>query len=389
MMQELEIMPLAEKMGSLPLDDRLRAVLDVGTALEKGQERRTEAMLVRLKADPYGDATERLIAVFTRGLEARLYGDTSGQGNLYDRITCPEDMIAAFEVLVQSTPLVTFGHRAATTAIAAALDSAEAVHLVDLGIGVGSQWPALIRQLGHRTGGAPRVRLTGVDLPASSDDPEAALREVGRRLQEAAKAAGVSLHYHMRATRVETLEAAALDLHDDECLAINASLALHHVPDGRVDPAAPRDAVLRRLRALEPAVVTLVEPDAEHNTLPFLPRLWESLRHYGTVFDVLDTLLPRDLRERQTIEQAFFGSEIMNHLGGEGAARMERHERHSQWARRLREAGFRARPMAPYRAEVEAALTLQENFSVMEIDEALVLAWQGVPILAASAWMPA
>lgn len=48
---------------------------------------------------------------------------------------------------------------------------------------------------------------------------------------------------------------------------VNASLALHHIADDE-DGADQRDAVLRHLRALNPALLVLAEPDARRPALP-------------------------------------------------------------------------------------------------------------------------
>lgn len=65
---------------------------------------------------------------------------------------------------------------------------------------------------------------------------------------------------------------------------------------------------------MRPLILTLVEPDSEHNALPLLQRLPEAFHHYLIVFEALDTLLANSPRARTVLESAFFGREIINIL---------------------------------------------------------------------------
>src|SRR5207247_10602759 len=90
------------------------------------------------------------------------------------------------------TPFVRFGYDAANAAIGAATEDERAVHIVDFGIGLGTQWPVLLERLAARPD-PPRIRLTGIDLPVLGPAPAAPMREAGMRLQELARAAGLDL----------------------------------------------------------------------------------------------------------------------------------------------------------------------------------------------------
>ena len=76
----------------------------------------------------------------------------------------------------------------------------------------------------------PRLRLTGVDLPAPRADPEAVLREVGEELTGVAARHARPFSYQARAVPLEELRADHLDLRVDETLVVNLALALHHSP---------------------------------------------------------------------------------------------------------------------------------------------------------------
>lgn len=370
----------------------LARVVEAAAAVEVGDpdgaRRRIEAIG---RACAAGDGPgPRLARLFASALLARLTGGGAGSGNLYGSTHGPADMLAAFEVLLRRTPFVNFGHATVNAILAGALAGAERIHLIDLGIGSGIQWPGFLDALARQGRAKPRVRLTGIDIPAPGADPGRELHRVGAMLRHHAAQAGLPFAYTPLACPIEQLDFDRLRAHPGEVVAVNAAFALHHVLPDEASPgaAASRGVILRGIRALDPAVLTLVEPDVAHNARGFIQRVRASFDHYLAVFDALATLLPSAPREREVIEQAFFGREIRNIVANEGAERVERHERHAAWRRRLLAAGFA--PLDPAAMGVEvAAPDLLHGMGALAItrsQEALSLAWKGTPLIAASAW---
>ncbi|KYF98396.1 GRAS family protein [Sorangium sp. So ce296] len=368
----------------------LSRLLSAGEAIDAGDLERARALVEGiLRAEPdTGDASERISGVFGRALLARLDGDRSGDGNLYLRSAGPRDMLAAFQLLVHATPLIRFGYLSANAAIVEAFQHEEEIHVIDIGVGGGTQWPFLLHRLATRPGGPPRVRLTGIDLPCRGPDPEQRLRWAGAFIGGWAERLKVPFEFHGVASSVERVDWSRIASRSTAPIAVNAAFALHHVPDASVHATANRDTILTRIRALSPRVLTLVEPDVEHNALPFLPRLSEAIGHYYAVFQALEALLPPHIAARETIEQVFFGQEVMNVVVGEGAARVERHERRGAWQRRLRMNGFEPLRVSPHESMVRGGLRLNTGFDVRADEPALLLMRNGVSIVAASAWRP-
>ncbi len=338
------------------------------------------------RLDPAGGAEARLGVQFARALRLRAGDERRGTGNLYAGATGPEEMLAAFDLLVRETPLVRFGHAAANAAIERAVRADDALHVVDLGIGFGSQWLDLLERLARRPGGPPRVRLTGVDVPVPGEDPARALREAGDRLSAAAAALGVPFTFEARPGFIE--DVALAPSRPGEALVVNAAFALHHVPGRDVAPHGrrSREAVIADLRAAAPRLLVLVEPDAEHDRLPLPQRTLEAWRHYGLVFDVFDHLFGRDLPSRRALESAFFGREVENVICGEGGARVERHQRRARWQAQAEAAGFARVPLDGVRDDLAEGLGARPGFSVGVEDGALTLCWKGAPILATLAF---
>jgi hypothetical protein len=329
-------------------------------------------------------AAERIDALFERAIEAR---QTSlGSGNLYGGSAGPEAMLSAFRVLIQDTPLVRFGHVAANRVIEGAAMGCSAIHIVDLGIGHGLQWDDMLARFAARAV-VPRVRITGVDLPSPGASPTEALDRTGARLSALAAELGVEFEFEAIASSVEELHCPVTL--PGEKLIVNAALALHHVADGDaiVDPQTSRDAILRRIASWRPMLVTLIEPDAAHNNLPFEQRVREARRHYRLVFDAFAYLFPHDPIERTTLEVDFFGNEIMN-VCSEGAARVERHDRIDTWCRKMTDAGFESISLGMLCRSQAQELELRHPFTVETRGPAMALCFRGESVIGVSAWTP-
>lgn len=87
------------------------------------------------------------------------------------------------QVLLQASPYITFGQVAVNCCILEASSGAEKLHIVDFGVGHGLHWDPLMKALSSRPGGAPSLRITGVDLPAPTGNRAYCLIETGARLK--------------------------------------------------------------------------------------------------------------------------------------------------------------------------------------------------------------
>jgi hypothetical protein len=361
-------------------------------AVNAGREKEASTLLGAIldRASPSGDALQRLARLFALGLKARLKGDLGGIGNLYVQGPDPRDMLAAFQVLQRETPFIRFGYATANRVLAGALGDAGRIHIVDIGIGAGAQWLAFLDLVAGRFRDAPSIRLTGIDVPAPGGNPRLRLQQVGRILAERASELGIPFTFDPVAGLVEELDLGALHARPGEPLVVNAVFALHHLHSSgtAVDGSSHRNTVLRRVHDLRPDVLTLVEPESEHNSLPFVPRVAEAMLHYLTVFEALDGLLPRDQPERATLEQDFFGREIFNVIVGEGVERVERHERHWSWHDRLTGQGFEPLDMSGLAGTLEDELQPRAPFGLKADQGALFLTWRTQRLIAASAWKP-
>uniref|UniRef100_A0A0D3HM59 Uncharacterized protein n=1 Tax=Oryza barthii TaxID=65489 RepID=A0A0D3HM59_9ORYZ len=276
-------------------------------------------------------------------------------------------------------PYIKFAHFTANQAIFEAFHGEDRVHVVDLDILQGYQWPAFLQALAARPGGPPTLRLTGVG------HPPAAVRETGRHLASLAASLRVPFEFHAAAAdRLERLRPAALHRRVGEALAVNAVNRLHRVPSSHLPP------LLSMIRDQAPKIITLVEQEAAHNGPYFLGRFLEALHYYSAIFDSLDATFPAESTARMKVEQCLLAPEIRNVVACEGAERVARHERLERWRRLMEGRGFEAVPLsAAAVGQSQVLLGLYgagDGYRLTEDSGCLLLGWQDRAIIAASAW---
>ena len=70
------------------------------------------------------------------------------------------------------------------------------VHIVDFGIDFGFQWPLMIQRFAQQEEGAPKLRITGIDVPQPGFRPCETIEETGKRLADYANMFKVPFQYH-------------------------------------------------------------------------------------------------------------------------------------------------------------------------------------------------
>ncbi|KAL1127227.1 hypothetical protein V6Z11_A13G165500 [Gossypium hirsutum] len=336
-----------------------------------------------------GEPIQRLGAYMVEGLVARK--EASGS-NIYRALRCREpegkELLSYMHMLYEICPYLKFGYMAANGAIAEACRNEDHIHIIDFQIAQGTQWVTLLQALAARPGGAPRVRITGIDDPVSKYARGGGLEAVGRRLSALSEKFNIPVEFHGVPVFAPDVTRDMLNLRPGEALAVNFPLQLHHTPDESVDVNNPRDGILRLVKSLSPKVTTLVEQESNTNTAPFLPRFIETLEYYLAIFESIDETLPRDRKERINVEQQCLARDIVNIIACEGKERVERHELLGKWKSRLTMAGFRQYPLSSYVNSVIRSLLrcYSKHYTLVEKDGAMLLRWKDRNLISASAW---
>ncbi|WP_190620087.1 GRAS family protein [Streptomyces venezuelae] len=292
-------------------------------AAETGELRSLAAHLE--EASRFSEGGPGLADCFLAGLATRLGRDRPA--NLYLR-TEGMAQIDLFYLLHQHLPFLRAGKLANDALLEYCADQQTATVLA-LGIGQGRQEVDLVARAGLE-----RVTVVGVDVAAGSLDA------AGRAMSGPEVPAGTRVDFRPVLAASEDVGESVWAMIErlPRPLLVTASFALHHMLDREGEPDA-RAALLRRLRALEPAALALCEPDSDHHLVPLRVRLANAWHHYGTVFAAIDATGASDGEKREM--KRFFGREIVDVVGAtRETARYERHEPTRTWLDRLTACGF-------------------------------------------------
>uniref|UniRef100_A0A2N9G7M7 Uncharacterized protein n=1 Tax=Fagus sylvatica TaxID=28930 RepID=A0A2N9G7M7_FAGSY len=328
---------------------------------------------------PFGTAAQRVAAYFSEAMSARLVSSCLGiYGALpYSGHSYSQKMASAFQVFNGISPLVKFSHFTANQAIQEAFEREDRVHIIDLDIMQGLQWPGLFHILASRPGGPPYVRLTG--LGTSMD----ALEATGKRLSDFAEKLGLPFEFIPLADKAGNLDPERLNVSNREALAV------HWLQHSLYDVTASDDNTMWLLQRLSPKVVTVVEQDLSH-TGSFLGRFVEAIHYYSALFDSLGSSYGEESEERHVVEQQLLSREIRNVLAVGGPSRSGEVKFHN-WREKLQQCGFKGISLAG-NAATQATLLLgmfpSNGYTLVEDNDTLKLGWKDLCLLTASAWRP-
>ncbi|KAJ0790515.1 putative transcription factor GRAS family [Helianthus annuus] len=298
----------------------------------------------------YGDSSERLVHSFTKALSHRLHHHHHHP--IFHKINPPKSFMmtprcnidiysdqydsvlqSSYLSLNQITPFIRFSQFTANQAILELTDRnfhQQNIHIIDFDIIHGVQWPPLMQAIAnHHPPPSLRLTATGTNVKI--------LRQTGDRLSKFAHSLGLNFTFHpllLPNTNNQTLivdqlihHLSAVLLLPTETLAVNFDLYLHRHLNNRNKLLL----LLRKIKSMNPKVVTLSEKEAYHNNPIFLSRFTEAMKYYTAVFESLEATLPPHSQERIEVEQVWFGREIADIVAEEGDCRKERHERFRSW----------------------------------------------------------
>lgn len=281
------------------------------------------------------------------------------------------------------TPFIKFSHFTANQTIYQALNDEDKIHVIDLDIMQGLQWPGFFHILASRPKRLRSLRITGfgpcIEL----------LSQTGKRLEEFAAALEIPFEFHPVEGKIgEVQELSQLVKGTSEAIVI------HWMQHGLYDMSGSDIGSLRALKWFKPKLVTLVEQDLGTKTESFLCRFVEALHYYSALFDALgegggggggDGMVI----QRHQVERELFGCEIRNVVGYKGGGEVVK-----RWGEELMKFGFRRVSLAGSPAAAQANMLLGMNqwnwngYTLVEENGCLRLGWKDLSLLTASAWEP-
>lgn len=168
---------------------------------------------------PFGTSAQRVAAYFSEAMSARLVSSCLGIYAALSPSSLPNThihkMASAFQVFNGISPFVKFSHFTANQAIQEAFEREERVHIIDLDIMQGLQWPGLFHILASRPGGPPYVRLTGLGTSVE------ALEATGKRLSDFADKLGLPFEFFPVADKVGNVDPERLNVSKREAVAVH------------------------------------------------------------------------------------------------------------------------------------------------------------------------
>ena len=222
---------------------------------------------------------------------------------------------------------------AAGTALACLMADHRDITLVELGAGSGPRVESLLRDLACRNALPRTLTVAGVTSSGCDlENAEADLKRLACRLNLPFRF--LPLRWH-----VEDLPEEQWDLlrSAGANIFIRAAFSLHHIGCD-LSGASRKDAVLRRLKSLNPEALVIAEPSSSFETEEIGHRLAHGWGFYGSCFTILDRMaIPS---EDRALARMFYAQEMVDVLSLPPVYRFERFETSAQWLDRLRRAGF-------------------------------------------------
>ncbi|KAK6164477.1 hypothetical protein DH2020_001341 [Rehmannia glutinosa] len=329
-------------------------------------------------ASPYGPScAERVVAYFAKAMSSRVINSWIGFCSPLVNI---KSLHSSFQVFNNVAPFVKFAHFTSNQAIMEAFHRHERVHIIDLDIMQGLQWPALFHILATRPEGPPHVRMTGLGSSVEL------LAETGKQLSSFARRLGMNFEFIPVDKKCgEIADLATLQVRRGE------TLAVHWLQHSLYDATGPDWKTMRVIQGLGPKVITLVEQEIAHGG-SFLDRFVISLHYYSTLFDSLGAFLPGDDPGRHQVEHCLLHREINNVLAIGGPARSGE-DKFRHWRSELLRNGFLQIPMST-NSMAQAQLILNmfppvHGYNLVQGDGTLRLGWKDTSLYTASAWTSA
>ncbi|WOK99081.1 hypothetical protein Cni_G07793 [Canna indica] len=433
--------PYSPWLRELKSDERglclIHLLLNCANHVAAGSLDRANAFLeqIALLAAPDGDAMQRIASHFTEALARRALRLWPGLYHALDSaraVVLPlAEAAAARRHFLDLCPFLRLSYIVTNQAIMEAMEGEKVVHIVDLNASDPTQWIPLLQWLRARPDGPPHLKITGIH------EHRELLNHTAVRLTEEAERLDIPFQFNAVVSKLDNLDVESLRVKTGEALAISSVLQLHsllatnegaagdarkaqraapssqlslgefldkdHAANGHspsTDSAlssspvatsspARMESLLASLWGLSPKVMVVTEQESNHNGAALNERFVEALFYYASLFDCLDSTVPRQSVERLRLEKMLFGEEIKNIIACEGWERKERHEKLERWAQRLDAAGFGMVPLSYY-GLLQARRLLQsfgcEGYKVKEESGCFMMCWQDRPLFSVSAW---
>ncbi|KAG9143285.1 hypothetical protein Leryth_010206 [Lithospermum erythrorhizon] len=265
------------------------------------------------------------------------------------------------------------------------------LHILDIGVSHGVQWPTLIEELSSRPGGPPPlVRLTVVN-PISDNNQSGGTPfesspggySFSSQLLAFAKTKNINLQINiLNNCPLQSLSPEIIKSSKGEALIVCAQFRLHNLKHSVQDD---RTEFLKIIRSMEPEGVILSENNLDCSCISCVDFATGFSRRLDYLWRFLDSTSVaykgRDSDERKMIEGE--AAKALTNIG-------EMNERKENWCERMRRTGFIGAVLGEDAIDgARALLRKYDSNWEMKVDEKDVcagLSWKGQPVSFCSLW---
>lgn len=270
--------------------------------------------------------------------------------------------------------------------------NAKSLHILDIGVSHGVQWPTLLEELTRRPGGPPQlVRLTVITPTIDNEQLRSTPFMIAppgynfsKYLLGYAKWININLQINMLDNfPLQNLNSQNIESSKDEILIICAQFRLHnlshHLPDDRSE-------FLKGLRSLDPKGVVLSENNADCSCCNCSDFATGFSRRVEYLWRFLDSTSAA-YKGRENEERRMMEGEAAKALTNMG----EMNECKEKWCQRMMSAGFVGEPFGDDAIDAARAWLKKHHESkwemkVEEKDGCVCLWWKGQPVSFCSLW---
>lgn len=346
-----------------------------------------------------GDANHRLAAHGLRALTHQLSSPVSGTSSASDGAatfasTNPKfftDTLINFNDINPWFRIPNCIANSSILQILAEQDQPRDLHILDIGVSHGIQWPTLLEELSRLSGGPPPlVRITVITQTIEDEQSRNTPFLVSpqgyncsSQLLGFAKAIKINLQIHrLENFPLQNLNSRVINTSPDETLIICAQFRLHNLNHNNPDD---RTQFLRLIRKMEPKGVVLSENNTECcciNCVDFATGFSRRVDYLWRFLDSTSVAYKgRESEERRMVEGE--AAKALTNVG-------EMNERKEKWCERMAIAGFRKGVFGEEAIDGARAL-LRKYDSNWEIrvedrDDCVGLWWKGQPVTFCSLW---
>ncbi|KAJ6320572.1 hypothetical protein OIU78_015876 [Salix suchowensis] len=357
----------------------INPICQAAELIETGNPVHAQGILARLNHQlslPIGKPYQRTAFYFKDALQLLLH--SSNNSNLMDTACNLIFKIGAYKSFSEISPILQFANFTCNQVLLEAFEGSERIHIVDFDIGYGGQWASLMQELALKAGGAPSLKITAFASPSSHDELELGFTQENLRIF----ASEMNMPFELEILSLESLGSGSWPLpprtSEKEVTAVN-------LPIGSFsnDPST-LPVVLRFVKQLSPKVVVSLDRGCDRSDLPFAHHVNHAIQSYSTLLESLDAVNvhPDAL---QKIERFLVQPGIEKLVLG----RHRCPERTPPWRTLFLQSGFIPLTFSNFtesQAEYLVQRTPVRGFHVEKRQSSLVLCWQRMDLVSASAW---